>query len=63
MSNLKEVESRGGKIIVLTDDAKTAAEIPRISSLDAAQSLALSYAHRDDDPAAIASLLYRCAGR
>jgi len=28
ISNLKEVESRGGKIIVLTDDAKTAAEIP-----------------------------------
>ena len=28
ISNLKEVESRGGKIIVLTDDSKTAAEIP-----------------------------------
>jgi glucosamine--fructose-6-phosphate aminotransferase (isomerizing) len=27
MSNLKEVESRGGKVIVLTDDAKTASEI------------------------------------
>ena len=27
ISNLKEVESRGGKVIVLTDDAKTAAEI------------------------------------
>ena len=28
MSNLKEVESRGGKVVVLTDDAKTAGEIP-----------------------------------
>jgi glucosamine--fructose-6-phosphate aminotransferase (isomerizing) len=27
VSNLKEVESRGGKVIVLTDDAKTAGEI------------------------------------
>ncbi|HEV8726413.1 MAG TPA: glutamine--fructose-6-phosphate transaminase (isomerizing) [Candidatus Binatia bacterium] len=27
MSNLKEVESRGGKVVVLTDDAKTASEI------------------------------------
>jgi glucosamine--fructose-6-phosphate aminotransferase (isomerizing) len=27
MSNLKEVESRGGKVVVLTDDAKTAGEI------------------------------------
>ena len=27
MSNLKEVESRGGKVIVLSDDAKTASEI------------------------------------
>jgi glucosamine--fructose-6-phosphate aminotransferase (isomerizing) len=27
MSNLKEVESRGGKVVVLTDDAKTANEI------------------------------------
>lgn len=27
MSNLKEVESRGGKVIVLTDDTKTASEI------------------------------------
>jgi glucosamine--fructose-6-phosphate aminotransferase (isomerizing) len=27
MSNLKEVESRGGKVIVLTDDNKTASEI------------------------------------
>ena len=28
ISNLKEVESRGGKVVVLTDDAKIAAEIP-----------------------------------
>jgi len=28
ISNLKEVESRGGKVVVLTDDATTAAEIP-----------------------------------
>jgi glucosamine--fructose-6-phosphate aminotransferase (isomerizing) len=28
VSNLKEVESRGGKVVVLTDDAKTAREIP-----------------------------------
>ena len=28
MSNLKEVESRGGKIVVITDDADTAAKIP-----------------------------------
>jgi glucosamine--fructose-6-phosphate aminotransferase (isomerizing) len=27
MSNLKEVESRGGKVVVLTDDAKTTSEI------------------------------------
>ena len=27
VSNLKEVESRGGKVIVLTDDAKTASEL------------------------------------
>jgi glucosamine--fructose-6-phosphate aminotransferase (isomerizing) len=27
ISNLKEVESRGGKVVVLTDDAKTASEI------------------------------------
>jgi glutamine---fructose-6-phosphate transaminase (isomerizing) len=27
MSNLKEVESRGGKVVVLTDDVKTASEI------------------------------------
>ncbi|TMA92972.1 MAG: glutamine--fructose-6-phosphate transaminase (isomerizing) [Deltaproteobacteria bacterium] len=27
MSNLKEVEARGGKVVVLTDDAKTASEI------------------------------------
>ena len=28
VSNLKEVESRGGKVVVITDDAKTAEEIP-----------------------------------
>jgi len=27
ISNLKEVEARGGKVVVLTDDAKTAGEI------------------------------------
>ena len=56
MSNLKEVESRGGKVIVLTDDVKTASEVSRISGADAAESIALSYADRDDDTAPIAGL-------
>ena len=48
ISNLKEVESRGGKVIVLTDDSQNRRGDPGISGLDAAQSFALSYAHRDD---------------
>ena len=32
IGNLKEVESRGGKIIVLTDDGKTARRFPHFGS-------------------------------
>ena len=63
VSNLKEVESRGGKVVVLTDDVKSVERDHRASGLDAAQSFALSYAHRDDDPAATVGLLHRRASR
>ena len=63
VSNLKEVESRGGKVVVLTDDAKTTSEMAGHRVLTAAQSFALSYADRDDDSAAVAGLLHRGAPR
>ena len=63
VSNLKEVDARGGKVIVLTDDAKTAQRDQRASGLDAAEGVALSYAHRDDDSAPTAGLLHRGASR